>query len=186
MAGGLVQKVVAIHQSLTGAKLPHAFGGALALAWCVGDPRATRDVDVNVFINEEDAAMLRDALPAGVRLSAEVISTLARDGQVRVWWDDTPVDIFLNSTSLHELAATRAQWEVFGQTRMPFLSCLDTATFKAFFNRTKDWSDLEEMWKAGRLDVPSVRQTLVDALGESDERIRTLDHLGRTGRAFQP
>ena len=68
---------------------------------------------------------------------------------------------------------------------MPFLSCLDTAIFKAFFNRTKDWSDLEEMAKAGRLDFATVRDTLVEALGESEERVRTLDRLAETGRAFQ-
>lgn len=185
MPGGLVEKVVAIHEALTDAKLPHAFGGALALAWCVGTPRATLDVDVNVFIDEANAGLLVGALPAGVGLPAADIAALARDGQVRLWWQETPVDVFLNSTPLHEAAANRAHWETLGGTRMPFLSCLDTAIFKAFFNRTKDWSDLEEMAKAGRLDIHSVRRTLTDALGETDERLRTLDRLAQTGRAFQ-
>ena len=185
MPGGLVEKVVAIHEALTDAKLPHAFGGALALAWCIGDPRGTRDVDVNVFITEANAELLSDALPPGINLSAHDIAQLAHDGQVRLWWEDTPVDVFLNSTPLHESAANRARWEVFGRTNMPFLSCLDTAIFKAFFNRTKDWADLEEMRKAGRLETSTVRDVLVDALGESDERIRTLDRLAQTGRAFQ-
>ena len=186
VSGGLVSKAVAIHRALVDAKLPHAFGGALALAWCVGDPRATRDVDVNVFIDEADAGRLLDALPPGVRLSPDDITQLEREGQARLWWADTPVDIFLNSTPLHEMAATRAPLEVFGQVRMPFLSCLDVAIFKAFFNRTKDWSDLEEMSKAGRLDFAQVRRTLIDALGGDDERIRFLDRLERTGRAFRP
>lgn len=185
MTGGLVEKVVAIHEALTDAQLPHAFGGALALAWCVGTPRATLDVDVNVFIAEADAQLLVGALPTGVRLAPDDIAVLARDGQVRLWWQDTPVDIFLNSTPLHEPAANRARWEVFGRIRMPFLSCLDTAIFKAFFNRTKDWSDLEEMAKAGQLDIRAVRETLADSLGETDERLRTLDRLAQTGRAFQ-
>ena len=45
MGLGLAGKVIAIHEALLDAKLPHAFGGALALAYCVGEPRATRDVD---------------------------------------------------------------------------------------------------------------------------------------------
>ena len=143
MTSGLIEKVGAIHSALTEADLPHAFGGALALAWCVGDPRATIDVDINVFIAEEDAALLRSALPSGVALSDSDIARLEDDGQVRVWWGDTPVDIFLNSTPLHESAAARTRWERLGRIRMPFLSCLDTAIFKAFFNRTRDWSDLE-------------------------------------------
>lgn len=36
------------------------------------------------------------------------------------------------------------------------LSCADLAVFKAFFNRTKDWADLEEMRSAGTLDVDGV------------------------------
>ena len=156
------------------------------MAWCVGDAHATRDVDVNVFISETSAALLSGALPESVELTDHDISRLSREGQVRLWWDDTPVDIFLNSTPLHEPAAKRARWEVFGRTRMPFLSCLDTAIFKAFFNRTKDWSDLEEMRRAGRLDAAAVREVLVDAMGEADERVGTLDRLVQTGRAFQP
>ncbi len=182
---GLVDKVVAIHKALRQAKLPHAFGGALALAWCVGEPRTTRDVDVNVFVASADAALLRRALPSGVEVSDGDIAELDREGQVRLWWADTPVDVFLNTTPLHEAAAERTQWEMFGRTNMPFLSCLDTAIFKAFFNRTKDWADLEEMLKAGRLEVATVRRALVDALGPDDERIRTLDRLAETGRAFQ-
>ena len=186
MTSGLIEKVGAIHSALTEADLPHAFGGALALAWCVGDPRATIDVDINVFIAEEDAALLRSALPSGVALSDSDIARLEDDGQVRVWWGDTPVDIFLNSTPLHESAAARTRWERLGRIRMPFLSCLDTAIFKAFFNRTRDWSDLEEMRKAGRLDFEAVREILVASLGESDERVRALDRLAETGRAFRP
>ena len=185
MPSSLVEKVVAIHEALTDAKLPHAFGGALALAWCVGTPRATLDVDVNVFIADADADRLIGGLPRGVGLAPDDIAALIRDGQARLWWQETPVDVFLNSTPLHEPAARRARWEVFGRTRMPFLSCLDTAIFKAFFNRTKDWADLEEMAKAGRLDVQAVRKTLIGALGETDERLRTLERLGKTGRAFQ-
>ena len=118
-----------------------------------------------MFVAEADAALLRSALPSGVALSDSDIARLEDDGQVRVWWGDTPVDIFLNSTPLHESAAARTRWERLGRIRMPFLSCLDTAIFKAFFNRTRDWSDLEEMRKAGRLDFEAVREILVAFFG---------------------
>ena len=32
----------------------------------------------------------------------------------------------------------------------------------------------------------AVREVLVDTLGEAEERVRTLDRLAETGRAFQP
>ena len=35
------EKMLAIHRSLDGAHLPHAFGGALALAWCTERARGT-------------------------------------------------------------------------------------------------------------------------------------------------
>lgn len=156
------------------------------MAWCVGNPRATIGVAINVFIAEADAGLLRNALPPGVALSDPDIARLWDDGQVRAWWGDTPGDIFLNSTPLHESAAARTRWERLGRFRLPFLSCLDTAIFKAFFNRTKDWSDLEEMRKAGRLDFGAVREVLVASLDEGDERVQALDRLAETGRTFRP
>ena len=61
---------------------------------------------------------------------------------------------------------------------MPFLSCADLAVFKAFFNRTKDWADLEEMQAAGTLDVDRVIGVLVRYLGPTDDRIERLRALG--------
>lgn len=42
MALGLSAKIVRIHRSLSAAGLPHAFGGAFALAFCSAEPRATQ------------------------------------------------------------------------------------------------------------------------------------------------
>lgn len=148
-------------------------------------PPATIGVAINVFIAEADAGLLRNALPSGVALYDPDIARLGDDGQVRAWWGDTPVDIFLNSTPVHESAAARTRWERLARFRLPFLSCLDTAIFKAFFNRTKDRSDIEEMRKAGRLDFGAVREVLVASLGEGDERVQALDRLAETGRAFR-
>jgi hypothetical protein len=97
-----------------------------------------------------------------------------RDGQVRLWWDKTPIDVFLNTTQLHRQAAERVRWEQFMDRQVPFLSCGDLAVFKAFFNRTKDWADLEEMAAAGTLNVADVTAILVDYLGVEDERIAHL------------
>jgi hypothetical protein len=42
---------------------------------------------------------------------------------------------------------------------------------KAFFNRRKDWADIEEMLRAGRLDVPYVTGILTEYRGPDDQRI---------------
>lgn len=97
-----------------------------------------------------------------------------RDGQARVWWDATPVDVFLNTTEFHAQAATRARQEELGGRQLPFLGCTDLAVFKAFFNRTRDWADLEEMAAAGSLDVASVSSVLAEYLGKDVDRITRL------------
>jgi len=173
----LTGKIVDLHQSLAAAGLPHAFGGALALAWCTQRARGTIDIDINVFLPVADRQRFLQALPEGVKVTRADRQALEQDGQVRLWWDQTPLDVFLNTTDYHEAVADRIQFETFADTRIPFLACLDVAVFKAFFNRTKDWADLEEMQLAGTLDVAEVRQIIGHYLGEDDERIDSLTRL---------
>ncbi len=170
----LPEKLVALHRSLQAAGVPHAFGGALALAWCTQQARGTIDIDVNLFVEPADVAGTLAALPDGVRWTDEDLALIERDGQARLWWDTTPVDVFFNTTEFHASAATRARWEPFQGEDLPFLACRDLAVFKAFFNRTKDWADLEEMAEAGALDVEAVLGVLVRYLGGDDERIERL------------
>lgn len=167
----LPEKVVAVHTALRDAGVPHAFGGAIALAYCVADARATVDMDVNVFTGSEEARGVLAALPAGVEHDEETLAVLARDGQVRLWWDQTPVDLFFNTTPFHDEAALRVRSGSFGPVELPVLACRDLAVFKAFFDRGKDWVDLESMADAGTLDVPAVVGVLVAQLGRADPRI---------------
>lgn len=171
---GLPEKIVSVHASLERAGLPHAFGGALALAWCTGRARGTIDIDVNVFVSMEQAEAVLAALPDGVESTPRLLSSLRREGQVRLWWEKTPVDVFLNSTDYHLEVAERIRWEEFMGQAIPFLSCHDLAVFKAFFNRTKDWADLEEMLAAGTLRPADVSAVLIRYLGADDERVQRL------------
>ncbi len=170
----LTKKIVALHRALHRAELPHAFGGALALAWCTQRARGTIDIDVNVFVTIERVEEVLQALPTTIAASAAAVRQLKIDGQARLWWDKTPVDLFLNTTEFHQEVATRARHEQFGGASVPFLACGDLAVFKAFFNRTKDWADLEEMSSAGTLDVEAVMGTLARYLGGEDARIERL------------
>lgn len=87
--------------------------------------------------------------------------------------------MFLDTTPFHEGAFTRRRWEKFAGADVPFLACQDIAVFKAFFNRTKHWADLEEMRDAGTLDLARAIAVLVEYLGVDDECIRKLDALRR-------
>lgn len=173
----LVAKILRIHRALARAGIPHAFGGALALAWCTAQARGTIDIDVNVLAGADDIERVLRALPKSVQWSATDVVALKRDLQHRLWWDHTPVDLFLNSTPYHDALATRVRWEQFAGSELPFLSCEDLAVFKAFFNRTKDWADLEAMRDAGTLDFDHVAAAIVGMLGVDDERMRKLNAL---------
>ena len=176
---GLPYKMMAIHESLAAARISHAFGGALALAWCTQQARGTIDLDVNVFVGPEHTSSALAALPPEVVATEDDRALLERDGQARLWWEKTPVDVFLNTTEFHEQVATRVQLEPFAGEQLPFLACHDLAVFKAFFNRTKDWADLEAMVAAGSLDVTAVAGVLAGFLGAGDDRIEHLLSLGR-------
>jgi hypothetical protein len=174
----LIDKIVALHQALEEVGLPHAFGGALALAWCTEQARGTNDIDLNVFLDTSHLDDVVAALPKGVAVRPSDRTLLRRDGQARLWWDTTPVDLFLNTTPFHEQAAHRARYEEFGGADIPFLACRDLAVFKAFFSRTRDWADLEAMADAGTLDVAAVLGVLTLYLGGDDERVARLRALG--------
>ena len=173
----LVNKIVELHAALDDATIPHAFGGALALAWCTQRARATIDIDVNFFVGVDQAPSVLAALPRDVTVSEDNRQEIISDGQTRLWWDQTPLDAFFNTTDFHNTVADRSRIESFGGTDVPFLSCIDIAVFKAFFDRTKDWADLEEMAAAGTLDREAVLGVLANYLGGDDPRIERLRHL---------
>ena len=170
----LADKVLALHAALETAGLPHAFGGALALGWCTAQPRATSDIDLNVFAPPSAVRRVLKALPAPVRATAQNQEELRRVGQSRLWWDTTPVDVFLNAHAFHRQAAARTSLEPFGGSMVPFLACGDLAVFKAFFNRRRDWADLEDMFLARTVDPATVIDSVTALRGAADERVRKL------------
>jgi hypothetical protein len=174
----LVEKLFEIHDSLTEAGLAHAFGGAIALAYCVEEPRGTRDLDVNIFIEASRAESVLASLPRKIRVRKKDIAKVKRDGQARLDWDGTPIDVFLNTIPLHDAVAAAVVWVQLEGRDVPVLDCASLAIFKAFFDRTKDWADLEEMASAGTLDTDRVAGILARYLGATDPRITRLRAIG--------
>ena len=173
----LTDKIVTLHEALHAADIAHGFGGALALAWCTQRARGTIDIDLNIFIETPQAAIVLEALPPDVKWANVDLELITREGQVRVWWENTPIDLFLNTLPLHKQMARRCRWESFGGATVPFLCCQDIAVLKVFFDRTKDWADLEEMQSAGTLNVPLVTATIIEYLGADDTRVHKLSAL---------
>ncbi len=172
----LVAKIGAIADALDAAGIAHAFGGALALAYATEEPRGTRDIDVNVFLGPDQAEVVFAALPDGVMWSVADVETAERDEQVRLWWDDTPVDVFFAAHSFHLAAAARARSVDFAGRTIPVLAPVDLATFKVLFDRPKDWVDIATMLESGTLDLDAVLAEVRDLLGDDErvDRLRTL------------
>ena len=173
----LVEKLFAIHDSLTEASIPHAFGGAIALAYCTEEPRGTRDLDVNIFVDAAKAGETLARMPEGVRVTPEEISIVERDGQARLDWDGTPVDVFLNNVPLHQAVAAAVVWVPLAGREIPVLDCASLAIFKAFFDRTKDWADLEAIAQATPEDIDMAAATIAELVGPDDPAVRRLESL---------
>lgn len=171
----LPEKLVALHRSLEAGKVPHAFGGAIALAYSTLNPRGTSDIDVNVFAPAANPGPALAALPEGVEQPEGTAETIARDGQIRLWWDGTPVDLFFDYEPIHAEAAANRGFVEFAGTRIPILGADELALFKAMFDRTQDWADIEALIAAGTVDLPRVRELLTGLVGADDARVARLD-----------
>lgn len=174
----LPEKVITIHETLDALGVPHALGGALALAY-YADPRATIDIDINVFVPVDQGKPVVDALSElGVDPTTADLGTLERDGQCRLWWGDNAVDLFFAYDPFHEEMRKQVRRAPFAGIAIPILAPEHLAVCKAMFDRRKDWIDIQQMLIAtDDLDVPSIEGWLERMVGESDPRLTRLREL---------
>lgn len=167
--------------ALDQAGIPYALGGALAYGlW--GVPRATIDVDVNVFVDDAGLAGVVDALAAlGVEIDLErARRESAATGMIVAHWGIFRIDLFTPSIPFAwEAGRTRVRHAVDGREAW-FLSPEAIAVFKLLFFRAKDLVDLERLVavQGSKLDRAYVRVKVVEMMGEGDERVARWDALG--------
>ena len=166
----LPERIVALDQALH--HIPHAFGGALALAY-YAEPRATIDIDLNLFVPAyrfpEVAARL---LVLGVDADdPDAVASVARHGQARVMWDLTPIDLFFAYDAFHDDAAAARRNVPFAESSIPILAAEHLIVCKVVFNRPKDWVDIDAMLAAGvSLDTAEVFRWVGRVTGDDDPR----------------
>lgn len=180
----LDEKIVALERALVGADVPHAFGGAQALAY-YGTPRATHDIDLNVFLPAQAARRVLAVLGGlGVTVSGDaLVASIERDGQARVFWERTPIDLFFAYDPLHESSMQRRRRVDFGGDDIHVLSGEDLLVYKLIFDREKDWRDMAEVVYAaeGALDFDYVRSWTARILDLGDARLARFERLVESG-----
>ena len=178
------EKIVAIERTLVEADIPHAFGGANALAY-YGTPRATADIDLNVFVPSSRASTVLAALGGlgAATSSPKLVELIERDGQARIFWEKTPIDLFFSYDPLHDSSMERRRLVDFGGDTIHILSAEDLMLYKAVFNRKKDWRDIAEMIYAaeGSLDLDYVRSWLARITSKDDAQLARFERLVETG-----
>jgi len=170
---GLADRMLAVHDALRAAGLPHAIGGAIALGYCTLEARGTQDVDINVFVSPSRTREVFAALPDGVRVTARDLQLAERDGQVRLLWHATPIDVFFSVLPFHDEVERNIRHVSFGDRTIPVLDCTDLAVFKALFARPRDWVDIEAMVEARSLDVDEAMRWVREMVGD-DPRVEQL------------
>lgn len=158
----LTDKLAALLNLLDGAGIDAIVGGGLALMFHVGEPRTTNDIDLQVYPTAGGIDELVQVLGTVVDVGPEAIDQLHRIDQARLMWDLTPIDLFLPAAPFHSGLRSRAvQVDFPGLDRpVPILSATDLTIFKALFDRTKDWADIEDMVRAGTPNLAAAERIL--------------------------
>jgi hypothetical protein len=174
----LGDRLLALHDALELARIPHAIGGAIALGYCTLEPRGTRDLDVNVFVGPDRVKEVFAALPKPVTIDGLSLERAERDGQVRLWWEQTPIDLFFSVLPFHEQVASGVRQVPFEDRSIPVLDCTALAVFKAMFGRPRDLVDIEAMLEARSLDLAEASRWVAEMAGADSAETRRLAELG--------
>jgi hypothetical protein len=163
----------------------YAIGGALAYSFW-GIPRATMDVDINVFVELEAVDPVFSALAdVGIAVdSGAARSATQSRGMFEAMLGPVRIDVFLPSIPFSwESERTRKRQLLEGHP-VWVLSAEAIAVFKLLFFRPKDVLDLERLIavQGPNLDRAYIRAHITDMMGDDDVRVVRWDELVASSR----
>ncbi len=165
-------------------EISYAIGGALALGF-YAVPRATVDVDINVFLDPCNGLPLTLAVleSAGFVADAELevlAEQAVQEGQFRGRVSGLRVDVFVPAIPYYaSLAERRREVTLLGDP-VWILGPEDLVVLKMVFFRRKDLADVEAVLRdQEHLDRDFVRRTLISLVGGEDERVKVLREIER-------
>jgi len=178
-----------VHEWLLKRGVPHYFIGGLAVqVW--GEPRQTRDVDVCVVVELEDAGRLRQELLDSFQPKFEGAAEVAAALWVcpLVTQSGVPFDVsFALLGPERDMLRRATEVDVGAGRTLPVCSAEDLAVYKAVADRGKDASDLEGIItrQGPNLDVGRIRRRLEQLCAAIDEG-EPLERFERAWAEFGP
>ena len=163
----------------------YAIGGAIALGF-YAPPRATVDVDVNVFADPDKGldsllGALHDAgfVPEGTVQQLRRRAT--EEGQFRGSILGLRVDVFVPAVPFYAQLEGRRREVTLAGRPIWILGPEDLAVLKLMFFRRKDLADVEAIFRdqGSALDRDAVRRALIGLVGKDDERVAALEAIER-------
>lgn len=174
--------LLAVDDALRGTDVGYAFGGAIALAYHVRQPRGTVDIDVNVATAAATVGPLLDALP-GVDWDEATLTRLEDEGWVRLWLPgDIALDVFVPQHAFHADLQAHAELVPFKGRPIPIVSATHLTVLKTMFGRSKDWVDIEAMLDAEAVDADEAVRWVEELLGADHPSARRLGELVSSSR----
>lgn len=182
----VLDQALDVCRRLSAAGIANAIGGAIALGYHVNEARGTRDIDINISLPVSEARRALDVLPPEVPWDDTSVRRIERDGYVRLYWPvegelPVPLDLFFMEHEFHAVARDRTVVAPLRGEQVQILSATDLTVFKALFDRTKDWADIEEMAaeSVDSFDLDEAVRWVEAVVGAGDSRAAKL-------RAFRP
>lgn len=162
----VVELIAAADDLLADQGVPFAFGGALALGYHAA-PRATMDVDVNVFVPvDRSDEVLAAFTTIGMHPERPSDEWMPASGRRLVHTEGGAViDLFFSLDDTYDAVRRRCVRRPFGDRTIPVLGAEDLVAFKLSFNRPKDWVDVDAIARSTPIDVDVVEATLLALRG---------------------
>ncbi|MFZ9886131.1 MAG: hypothetical protein ACO3JL_01410 [Myxococcota bacterium] len=171
-----------IARELETRELDYALSGALAYGFW-GVPRATRDVDIALYVDATRVEDVADAVEAaGVGVDRPALAQSFEEGRAHyAWCGSIRVDLFPPSIPFESEAAKTRVRVPFRHGEAWVVSAEALCVFKLLFFRPKDLVDVSNViaLQDAKLDRTYVRRWLVEMMGEDDERVWKWDELVR-------
>lgn len=174
-----------VADALERASISYAIGGAIALAY-YAPPRATVDVDLNVFVPPaQGLSKVLDVLASVGFVPEEPLDALQRraetDGQFRGRAQGLRIDVFVPALPFYAELESRRRLVELAERPIWVLGAEDLVVLKMMFYRRKDLADVEAVLRdqGPQLDRSAIRERLSGLVGADDERLRELDSIER-------